>query len=65
MHVDYDWSVKKLAETPEDEQIGAGVPMEILVGVMKAWPTRVCPCGKCGYCKAADYLRAHRIEGYC
>ncbi len=25
MHADYDWSVKKLAESPDDEQIAAGL----------------------------------------
>lgn len=26
MHVDYDWSVRKLQEAPDDEECGAGIP---------------------------------------
>jgi hypothetical protein len=33
MHVGYDWSVKKLAEAPDDEECGAGVPLPVLIGM--------------------------------
>jgi hypothetical protein len=33
MHVDYDWSVKKLAESPDNEECGAGVPLHVLIGM--------------------------------
>lgn len=38
LHVDYDWSVRKLAESPDNDDCEAGVPLEVLT----------CPYGQIG-----------------
>jgi hypothetical protein len=54
MHVDYDWSVKKLAESPDDEECGAGVPLQF-IGIDLASGPDETVCRLCEDCPPPGY----------